>query len=137
MARGWAAQDVTRHALKQQRATQPSKYHNVKITIDGQAFDSKREADRWIVLKVLEKTGAIRNLQRQVSFPLYAAVLNTSVPANAQIAIYIADFVYDEYIAGHDRWEQVVEDAKGMKTQMYRLKQKWLFFQQGITIREV
>ncbi len=136
MARGWAAQDVTRHALKQQRATQPSKYHNVKITIDGQAFDSKREADRWIVLKASEKTGAIRHLQRQVSFPLYAAVLNTSVPANAQIAIYIADFVYEE-LAGPDHWERVIEDAKGMKTQIYRLKKKWLFFQQGITIREV
>ena len=127
----WSQGDINRHALKIARQnTKPSKYRNVKTTTrDGLVFDSKREAERWHVLKQFEKTGVITELRRQVKFPLYCP--NESSLKIAQVAVYIADFVYI------DKGKRVVEDAKGLKTQMYSLKKKWLELQEGIIIQEV
>ena len=47
-----------------------NKYRNKKVTIDGEAFDSKREARRYQELKLLERCGAISDLKRQVTYEL-------------------------------------------------------------------
>jgi hypothetical protein len=47
-----------------------SKYGNVKTVFKGMTFDSKHEADCYAVLLGLQAGGLIRNLQRQVSFPI-------------------------------------------------------------------
>ena len=49
------------------------KYQNHKTVIDGIAFDSKLEANRYAELKVLEKAGIISQLQLQPSFELIPA----------------------------------------------------------------
>ena len=43
-----------------------TKYGNKKVIVDGIAFDSKKEANRWCELRVYEKAGIISDLERQV-----------------------------------------------------------------------
>lgn len=43
-----------------------NKYRNNKVTYDGIIFDSKKEAQRYAELKLLERTGRIKELRRQV-----------------------------------------------------------------------
>ena len=101
-----------------------SKYHNRKTVIDGIRSDSKREAERWCELRLLEKAGRIENLRRQVAFELIPK------SRHGRSIRYIADFVYLE------NGETVIEDAKGVRTDVYRLKKR-LMAEQGKEIREV
>jgi hypothetical protein len=105
-----------------------SKYRN-KPT-DGYA--SAREAKRAAELKLLEAAGHIRNLKEQVRF-----VLIHKRDGERECA-YIADFTYQELVkwpGGDERWLPVVEDCKGHRTEVYRIKRK-LMLQRGIRIRE-
>lgn len=47
-----------------------NKYYSKKISVDGMIFDSKKEYKRWNELRMLEKSGGIRDLKRQVKFVL-------------------------------------------------------------------
>lgn len=106
-----------------------SKYHNKKLTVDGQTFDSGKEYRRFRELCLLERAGQIAGLQRQVKFELLPAQrIDGKVVERA--CSYVADFVYTE------DGQQVVEDAKGMRTQEYRLKRKLMLYIHGIRIRE-
>lgn len=106
-----------------------SKYHNRKVTRDGETFDSVKEYRRFCELRLLEKAGAVTDLQRQVKFELIPAQrIDGKVVERA--CSYVADFVYME------NGQQVVEDTKGMRTQEYRLKRKLMLWVHGIRIRE-
>lgn len=110
-----------------------SKYHNKKITApDGEIFDSMKEFLRWQELKMLERAGEISNLKRQVKFELLPSQPKIAGGIRAERPVaYIADFVYNE-----GGWK-VVEDCKGMRTDVYILKRKLMRFVHGIEIREV
>lgn len=105
-----------------------SKYRARKTCVDGITFDSKREACRYLVLKSMEEDGAIENLRRQVRYEL--------VPAfdvdgkHYRPVYYVADFVYVE------DGKEVVEDVKGMRTDVYRLKSKLFARRYGKVIKE-
>ena len=101
-------------------------------------FDSKREADRWTELKLLEKAGEITNLQRQVKFELLPKQYSKTEFTKARKpkvlereVCYIADFVYQ----GSNG--MVVEDAKGFRTDDYKIKRKLALYMLGIEIKEV
>lgn len=112
------------------KSSQP-KYHNVRTsTGDGITHDSKREAAHWDVLKLLERSGQISELQRQVSFELAQAVVLDG--RKRPPLRYVADFVYRDS-AGR----QVVEDVKGVRTQGYRIKRHLMLAVHGIEVREV
>ena len=49
------------------------KYYSKKVTRDGMTFDSVKEYKRYCELRLLEKAGAIADLQRQVEFELIPA----------------------------------------------------------------
>ena len=105
-----------------------SKYRNVKVTIDGMTFDSRREAAYWQGLKAREQNGEITDLQRQVVFPLCCPFEDRAV----MVSSYVADFVYYEQGKRH------VVDAKGYRhDKVYLLKKRWVKLQDGITIEEV
>lgn len=104
--------------------TKPRKYRNEPVTVDGIRFDSKREAERWCKLVSAERAGAIQKLRRQVSFDLHAE-------GGRAIGRYVADFVYQR------DGVTVVEDAKGVRTQLYRRSKKHLEAEYGIEIVEV
>ena len=105
-----------------------SKYHAKKTVVDGITFDSRREADRYLVLKGMEEEGAIDGLRRQVRYEL--------VPAfdvdgrHYRPVFYVADFVYTE------DGKEVAEDVKGMRTEVYRLKSKLFAKRYGMSIKE-
>ncbi len=103
----------------------PSKYRNIKVECDGIHFDSKKERDRYLQLRLLERGSAIREVVLQPAFPL---IVN-----GKKIGTYKADFQYTECETG----EQVVEDVKGMKTPVYNLKKKLVAALYGIQVREV
>ena len=117
-----------------------TKYGNHKVKRDGMVFDSKREANRWTELKLLEKAGEISNLQRQVKFVLipkqYSITERTKADRPKMIereVSYIADFTYHDNMLDED----VVEDAKGMRTEAYKIKRKLMLRVHGIRITEV
>lgn len=127
-----------------------SKYGAKKITRDGVTFDSLREYRRFCELSLLEKSGDIAGLRRQVVFPLiptqrekpcevYKRGKNKGLPKPGRVlekeVNYIADFVYAEKRAG--KAELIVEDVKGFRTKDYILKRKMMLYFHGIKIREI
>ena len=102
----------------------PNKYHNSKTSVDGIRFDSKREANRYMELKLLEKAGVIKDLRRQVPY----VIINKSRYGRA--IKYVADFVYLE------NGQLVVEDVKGVRTPVYRLKKRLMAEVYGIEVKE-
>lgn len=121
------------------------KYNNKTFEADGYKWDSKKEYQRWLVLKDAEAQGLITGLQRQVKFELIPAVREEYVEhlktkdriktRTLQLAIcYTCDFAY--YKDG----EYIVSDVKAspkMLPKEYVLKKKMLFALKGILIKEV
>lgn len=108
-----------------------SKYNSKKTIIDGQVFDSRKEAKRYQELAFLEKVGAIENLSRQVKFVLIPSQRDENGKMIERECSYKADFKYTE------DGETIVEDVKGFKTKEYIIKRKLLLWRYGIKIREV
>ena len=88
------------------------KYGNAPVEIEGKRFDSKREAMRYLVLADMERRGEIRKLELQPRFPVEIE--------GSKVCTYVADFQYLK------DGELVVEDVKGMRTQVYKLKKKMI-----------
>lgn len=108
-----------------------SKYGNKKITVNGKTFDSKKEYNRYCELRLLERAGAITDLQTQVKYTLIPAQRGENGKAIERECSYIADFVYCQ------NGQIIVEDTKGFRTTEYILKRKMLLFFHGIRIKEV
>lgn len=117
------AQELARQNNRAQ-VTKP-KYGNQKTN----GYASKREAKRAQELKALEKAGKIFELQEQVKFEL--------IPKQdgERACHYIADFTYLEQYKTVDSF--VVEDAKGYRDPIYRIKRKLMLQVHGIRVREV
>ena len=98
-----------------------SKFGNKKTLIDGIWFDSKKEAKRYQDLVLMQKAKLIRNLMRQQVFELVECIK------------YVADFTYfDDTKDG----QFVVEDVKGFKTDVYKIKKKLMRYFHKIEILE-
>ena len=122
-----------------------NKYHSRKITIDGENFDSQKEARRWQALRLLERAGQIQGLRRQVRFelipPQYETTTRYSKKTGKRLkdevklvergVYYIADFVYSRPDGA-----MVVEDTKGVQTPEYIIKRKLMLKVHGIKILE-
>lgn len=116
----------------------PSKYGAIRTTIDGVTFASKAEAKRYRELKILERAGEIFDLELQPKFPIYASVHGRIRHCGDKpICTYVADFRYREGAETVIGGRLVVEDVKGMKTPVYRLKKKLVEAQYGIQIQEI
>lgn len=122
---------------------QRNKYHAKKCVVDGITFDSQKEANRYRELRLLERAGKIKDLELQVAFLLLPAqygIEDGKYKCLERELKYIADFVYQESREGPDgttKWVKVVEDAKGVKTEVYKIKRKLLLKFFGLRIREV
>jgi hypothetical protein len=97
----------------------------VPTVLDGARFASKREARRYRELQLLATAGHIGGIELQ---PAYSVEV-----AGRHVCTYLADFRYVDLVSG----ELVVEDAKGLKTPVYRLKKKLVEALYPIVIREV
>ena len=102
-----------------------NKYHNVKTC----GYASRREATRAAELELLEKSGAIADLRKQV---LYLLIPNQhdGTKCVERSVKYFADFVYVQ------DGKTVVEDCKGVRTTEYVIKRKLMLFVYGIRLRE-
>lgn len=106
-----------------------NKYHNKKITIDNILFDSKKEANEYMWLKILQDGGKISDLEIQPKF-----ILQPHYKLNGKTIraiTYIADFsYYDENGQFH------VVDVKGFKTDVYKLKKKMFEYKYKMELEE-
>ena len=128
------------------------KYRNNKVTVDGFTFDSRKEANRYCELKMLERAGRITNLDLQKVFVLipaqyeesrevYTRGKNAGQPKRGrcleQAVTYRADFYYKE------NGKEVVEDVKGYRDPAsgsyarYTIKRKLMLYIHGIRIKEI
>lgn len=85
-----------------------NKYHAKAVYIGGKRFASKLEGERYLFLRDKEREKQITDLRCQVAFRL---------PCGTR---YIADFVYQRNGC------EVVEDTKGILTDVFKLKSKCL-----------
>lgn len=126
-----------------------SKYGARKVLYDEHVFDSKKEMRRYQELKALEQAGVITDLQLQVKFVLIPAQREPDTVGKRggikqgriieRECTYIADFVYREMIpfCNEKDLPLIVEDAKGVKTEAYKIKKKLMMYVHGIRIKEV
>lgn len=94
-----------------------NKYGNKRQSYGGAKFDSKRELARYQALELMEKAGEISHLKRQVRFLLECNGKPLRYKSGRQ-ASYIADYTYID----RRHPTVVVEDSKGARTDVYKLK---------------
>ena len=109
-----------------------AKYKNKPCTIGGEKYRSGREARRHQDLLLLQKSGIIAGLTREVPFELAPGVKIEGEARKRPAVRYVADFVYSDTRTGR----VVVEDAKGMQTPVYRLKKHLMATVHGIHVQE-
>lgn len=98
----------------------------------GQTFDSLIECERYKYLKALEQQKVISHLQRQVRYTLIPSQIDPKTQKTIEREItYIADFVYQKGS------QTIVEDVKGMRTDIYKIKRKLMLYFHNIKIKEV
>jgi hypothetical protein len=100
-----------------------NKYGAKKTVVDNITFDSRAEAVRYCGLKVLFRAGKIHNLEIQPQFHFRLD--------GAKIFTYKADFAY------FDGDQRIIEDVKGVRTAVYRLKKKLIEAQFNVKICEI
>lgn len=106
------------------KTVKANKYRSNKTTTRGVEFDSKKEAKRWEELQALEQGGKIADLRRQVRI---SCVVNLE-----HVLDYYADFSYFD----KEKRAHIHEDAKGYRTEVYKLKKKLVRACTGIEILE-
>lgn len=116
------------------RAPKPNKYRAKATIVDGIRFASKGEADRWCLLKLRERAGEIKGLERQVTYRLYGVRVNCEHDDSAtEVAKFIADFRYWEK-DGPSNLREVVEDFKGVETPVFKIKRRLMKACHGIEV---
>lgn len=86
-----------------------NKYNAQKTPYDGMVFDSRKEAERYIVLKALEKQGEIKNLRCQVKYTITPTIRDKDGKLIEKEWFYKADFVYEK------GGKEIIEDVKGYR----------------------
>lgn len=122
-----------------------TKYNNKKVEVDGVVYDSKREYERWLLLKDAEEQGIITDLQRQVKFELIPAVIEEYVEHlktkdKIKTRVLQRPITYTADACYYKDGKYIVEDMKvspKVKTDKYILKNKMMFALKGIRIKEV
>ena len=111
---------------RSRRTISKNKYGAIKTVVDGITFHSKKEAERYKILALLESQGKINSLRLQPRIPLMVNGI--------KIGHYVGDF---EYI---HLGNKVLEDVKSVatRTAVYKIKKKILeTYDPPIVITEV
>lgn len=101
-----------------------NKYRNKQTTIDNVTFDSIKESERYLELKMLLRNGIIKDLKLQPEYVLQGAFTDQAGKKHRPI-VYRADFMYWR---PNDPEFTIVEDVKGMQTAVYKLKKKMFLY---------
>ena len=106
-----------------------NKFNARKVYVKGMMFDSKKEAERYLILLDMERRGEIQDLERQVKFEI--------LEGNEYFrpVHYIADFQFIKDGQTH------IIDVKGMKKgcayQLYKIKEKLMYDRYKIKVQEI
>ena len=122
-----------------------NKYKNEKVEYDGIKFDSKRERDRYMVLKDAERRGVISELKCQPKFTLIPAQyheeerqLKTKVKIVDKFDFHAITYTGDfQYVKDG---KVVVEDIKISPKLIpveFKIKEKMMYYFHKIRIRRV
>lgn len=139
---GPAAQKQVLEKLGQQTQAGERKYHNEPVMVNGIHFDSKKEANRFMVLMSMQSRGLIRGLKLQAQYTLQESYI-TDTGERVRAIRYVADFAYERATepdcTGTVHWLPVVEDVKSRatRTAKYEMKKKLLRERFGLAITEV
>ena len=103
-----------------------SKFNSIPLRcLAGHMHQSQLEARRCNELGLMEKAGVIRDLEQQVRFRL---------DVNGQ---HICDYICDWKYFDIERGCEVVEDAKGILTDVCRIKLKLMAAVRGVNVEIV
>lgn len=117
------------------------RYGNVKKPMfRGRRFDSQRELNRYLELRMLRAAGVIRDLELQPSYPIEIAGIKIMLKSkryhiHGRQMVYIADFRYFDI----EMEDVVIEDVKmqsGHRDRVYCIKRA-LMEAMGYRIHEV
>jgi hypothetical protein len=139
---GWDAASLRRVAAAKGQATR-RKYGNVEhwvlpnltvVAAEGEPphgairFHSKREAERFLALRIEFEAGRISDLAVQPVYPL-----TVSAPGGTRVSIgtYVADFSYVR------DGRVVVEDVKGLATPLFKWKAKHFEAEHGYHLQVI
>ena len=115
------AEEYRQNILGERKPAQKeNKYHAQKTEVDGIKFDSKKESRDWQQLCMLEASGGISNLRRQVQFELQPKFTNNK-GEHVRAINYVADFVYEK---GGKTYVQDSKGGKATQTDIFKLKKK-------------
>lgn len=103
------------------------KFRNRPCEVEGIWFQSTAEAKRYCDLRILERAGKIRDVQRQVPFELHTP--NTA----RYLGKHLVDFAYTEVESG----ERIYEEVKGVDHRFGAWKRAHVEGQYRITIRVI
>ena len=92
-----------------------NKYGAKKTLVGDIKFDSKKEANRWMELQLLERAGEISDLKRQVKVELIGQYRPIYTRTGRKMKITF-DFSYIE------DGVPIYEDTKGMPTRDYEVR---------------
>jgi len=109
--------------------TRSGKYNAKGRRIDGIWFASEAEAIRYMQLKEMQDKGLIDKLTTQVNF--------RCIVSGKLICTYRADFQYMLLDERGNSVDRVVEDVKGMITDVYRIKKKLVEAVFSFEIKEI
>lgn len=109
-----------------------SKYRNKKTTMDGQCFDSRKEARYFSYLKALQDRGDIKSLKCQVKFDFKINDQFLRYVDSNRVIKYVADFEYFDMYGNRK-----IVDVKGIKTRDYLIKKALMMAVHGILVEEV
>lgn len=104
-----------------------NKYHAEK----SGGYDSRKEHRRANELRLMQRAGLISDLREQVSYELIPAQRGADGKVIERACSYVADFVYTDR-----NGNTVVEDTKGVRTDVYVIKRKLMLKVYGIRITE-
>lgn len=113
-------------------APKQTKYLNRKCEMDGYTFDSQKEMNRYLELKMLRDYGKITDLVLQPRFKILDKVVWEDGGKTLRSRYYVADF---KYTSGD---ETIVEDVKSAITAgnpVYTLKRHLFLAQYGESVR--
>ena len=112
----------------------PNKYNARKTTVYGIPFDSKREAEYYLLLREKKRLGEIKSIDLQPTYTLLEGFRDNTGKAQKPIT-YTADFLVE-----YDDGRREVIEVKGMRTRDYLLRKKLFLYamrETDILFREV
>ena len=96
----------------------PNKYNARKTMVCGRTFDSKREAEYYLILREKQRLGEIKSIDLQPTYTLLDGFRDNTGKEQKPIT-YTADFLVE-----YDDGRREVIEVKGVRTRDYQLRKK-------------